>query len=212
VYGKPFTVTAAPPAPLAIVSPAGGVTWAAGSAQQIKWTGGSSSWPMTISVINGSGSQVLETLTSNAANNGAYSWTVNLPAGSYLMYVQGDAGKSDSNWVYGKAFTVTAASATAAPPAPLAIVSPAGGETWQAGSTQQIKWTGGNSSWPMMISVVNGAGTQVLETLTSNAANTGAYNWTLNMSSGSYLIYVQGDRGQPDSAWVYGKPFTIAGK
>ena len=106
---SPSTGTAtngAPPPGLVLLAPKGGETWAAGSTQQIKWSGGSPAWPMTLEIVNGTGSQVLVDLTESAKNTGSYSYTVAMPAGQYIMYLQGDRGKADTAWTYGKAFTV----------------------------------------------------------------------------------------------------------
>ncbi|MDO8806733.1 MAG: carboxypeptidase regulatory-like domain-containing protein [Elusimicrobiota bacterium] len=93
---------------------------------------------------------------------------------------------------------------------PLVLVSPQGGEALTAGSALEIKWTGGNPSWPIYISIVNGAGTQAIKAIVETTPNNGSYNWTVDMPAGSYLIYVQGNRGNASSGWVYGKPFTVA--
>ena len=72
---EPFTIDSSPPT-VVVTSPNGGEYWAGGSSQCITWTVNDANLgenPITIEYHNGVSWQ---TISTNEANDGSYSWTV----------------------------------------------------------------------------------------------------------------------------------------
>jgi hypothetical protein len=79
----------------------------------------------------------------------------------------------------------------------LAISSPNGGESWKAGSSQEITWTTSGSVGNIKIeySADNGSSWNTIKTST---ANDGSYNWTVpEVSSSNCLVRVSETDGSP---------------
>jgi hypothetical protein len=93
---------------------------------------------------------------------------------------------------------------------PLAVVSPNGGESWDAGSSHAVTWTVDATLGPMKIeySTNNGA---TWTTVVASTPNTGTYAWTLpNMPSASCRIRIS-EAADGDPADSSDGLFTIAG-
>ncbi len=68
--------TATTTAPLKVTAPNGGETWAKGSTQTIKWTGGASTWKLEVLLKNASTTNTVVTIATSTANTGSISWKV----------------------------------------------------------------------------------------------------------------------------------------
>ena len=139
-----FTVTAATQK-ISITSPAGGESWQADSTHTIGWTitNALSSGEFRIWAVDGNGTwHDISHLTPTAGQT-AYSVPVTLPTSlplgaGYRVYVYWRADPTVAVWdltAESRTFTVTAATQH------ISITSPAGGESWQAGSPPTITWT-----------------------------------------------------------------------
>lgn len=74
-----------------IVSPNGGEVVMKGEPFKITWTGGVSTWSIGISLINEQITRTVKTLVASTANDGSEMVTIpsDVPAGSYVVYVEG---------------------------------------------------------------------------------------------------------------------------
>jgi hypothetical protein len=128
-----FSISSAIQRSITVVSPKGGDIWEAGSTQTIRWT-----------------SNDVADLNIYFSSNGGKDWNIintNIPAvwGSYTWKNQGIASPncrikledaSDTTlFAVSNQFTISTSTST------LILISPNGGEKWQSGSTQTIKWT-----------------------------------------------------------------------
>lgn len=117
---------------------------------------------------------------------------------------------TDPNGTTGsQSFTVTVNGVTQ-PSGAIVITSPAGGESWVLGSTHTITWDSTTpGGWPLTITL-NGTGGSTI--ITSAAANTGSYSWTISNSVtvGTYSIGLNGPSMCTSSypSRCYGTPGT----
>ena len=95
----------------------------------------------------------------------------------------------------------------------LALISPNSG-TFKQGQTVPIQWNGGNSSWPIYISLENESNTVAYQTIANSAPyNRGIYSWTIPtiVDPGKYHLYIEGDRGDSKGfPYPYGSSFTYS--
>lgn len=74
---------------LVALSPSGGEIWKNGSTQDLKWSGGTNDWNISVALIDSSNNTTYTTIFNSTANDGAENWTVPayIPPGSYVSYV-----------------------------------------------------------------------------------------------------------------------------
>lgn len=88
------------------------------------------------------------------------------------------------------------------------VLSPNGGETWSAGSTQTITWTSSGILPNVALAYSTNGGTN-WTTITASTANDGSHVWTApSVSSSNVLIRVADTDGNP--ADISNGPFTIS--
>ena len=146
------------------------------------------------------------------------------PVGSYVIKLETDYQKTitelDENNNYSGEMSfavVTVATPTPTPtPLPLRVSLPNGGETWTVGSIHTLTWTGGSTSWPINVFLVNSTKAQST-TLATSVANNGSFAWTIPSSvvPASYYIRVA-CQGCPSgtSGWIDDSDtlFTVSAK
>jgi Leucine-rich repeat (LRR) protein len=145
------------------------------------------------STISGSG----YTLAGATGDKYAGSYTVTglSPATTYYFVVETvtDPHVNNQNTVTGEYSTEV--SGITGEPDSLTVISPDGSESWEAGFTQSITWSGTGSIANVMIeySTDNGA---AWNTVTASTANTGSYDWTVpNTPSPNCLVRVTDTAG-----------------
>lgn len=75
----------------------------------------------------------------------------------------------------------------------ITLIAPNGGETWQAGSTQEITWSSTGVSGNVRI-VLSVNGNPLLPDIASSTANDGSYSWTIPSNQtpqDNYEIYIE---------------------
>ena len=186
-----FTISPQPA--LKIISPDGGENWMSGSSQTIRWNalgksivgGGGKSlhkiknspyFPLTIANIKieyttNNGSSWFS-IVQSTSNNGSYLWSPVPSQNSSLCRVKisdADLGVpfaiSDSTFVIYNNI-----------PRDITVKSPNGGEIWQAGTTQEIKW-GSTGVTAVNIDYTTNNGVD-WNAVVSNIPSTGYYSWT----------------------------------
>lgn len=91
----------------------------------------------------------------------------------------------------------------------ITVLSPNGGEQWQVGSTQTIRWNNlGNNSGTVSIILFDQSSNMVNATIATAASNIGSFNWVIpsNILPGSYKVEVYLTNGTYD---LSDAPFTI---
>jgi 5-hydroxyisourate hydrolase-like protein (transthyretin family) len=188
-----FNITGgADPPSITVTAPNGGETWQAGTSHTITWdyTGNPGSNVQIQLYLNGSPVSTLITSTSTGSNGqGSYAWTLssNLAAGiAYAVKVS-----STSNVNYNDASDSCFNISAALPPA-ISVVSPNGGETWQAGTSHNITWsyTGNPGAYVQIQLYLNGSLNSTVAASTSiGNSGQGSYPWMLSSKLGENSAY-----------------------
>jgi len=169
VSDQVFTIATPVEDTVTVTSPNGGESWTAGSTRAITWvsTGNIQSLKLEYSVNSGT---TWTTIAASAANTGSYSWTVpNTGTNSALIRIS-DASDGSPSDVSNNVFTIV--------PENLTLTAPNGGESWVSGTSRTITWisTGTIVAVKLEYSLNNGRN---WTTISSSAANSGSYNWTI---------------------------------
>jgi hypothetical protein len=172
---------------ITVVSPNGGETWTAGSAQTIRWsyTGNPGSY-VRVELLKGG--VVNCTIASSASKgkegSGSRNWKIPAtlaPGNDYAIRVTSKtnsafADASDSE------FTIAAPI--------ISVVSPNGGEIWSPGSVQTIRWTyTGNPGSYVKIELLKGGvvDSTIASRVSKGSGGSGSRNWTIpaNQATGT---------------------------
>lgn len=183
-----------------ILSPNGGENWSFGSNHPITWQGGDPSWPICISLINSSRTQVLRYLASGVANDGTENWIVDVPPGEYIMYADACRGCANMDWDYSDAkFTVNegsfygkVSSAYSTNQSLVLLTPKSSDEIWSAGQTYDILWSGGESNWTISMYLIDRTTNTTAIILFTGLANDGKASWTMpsSVAPGLYSFYI----------------------
>jgi YD repeat-containing protein len=183
LYAGQSNISIAAPS-ITVIAPAGGESWQAGSAQTISWTStGSPGSQVNIDLLNAGAvvSNIVSGYPIGDDGTGSYNWFLpsDLPSGS--SYTIRITSVEDSNCqVTSNTFTVVATGFT--------FTSPQGGESWQAGTTQNIGWSyAGDPGSTVKIELLKSGqvnGTIAASALTGssyglNVDQVGGYAWTI---------------------------------
>jgi len=191
--------------PFRITYPNGGEQLPFGSHQVVRWEGGdtTSEWPIYLSISDRDRNVAIREMVIGTANDGQEDWIVDLPLGNYYVYYgQGcrlATCTSASQWDQSdNKFSVVAGSpvekvnSSYSLNQSLVVLSPSGAEAWTVGSTQTIKWSGGNSSWRVRVYLIDVVNSTTYSALFADLENDGSEIWTVPayIPSGQYKIYV----------------------
>ncbi len=145
---------------ITVTSPNGGESWGPGAIQNITWTSAGVTTPLVIGLFkDGIGVGVIVDEYDPAL--GSYAWTVG-------EYIGGTAAPGTGYTIKIKEKGSTIFDASDAPfkilPGTLALTSPNGGESWPAGTLQNITWSAPGFSGTLYIGILkNGALRRVIE-------------------------------------------------
>jgi hypothetical protein len=110
-------------------------------------------------------------------------------------------------------FTIIPATVT---PSSIKVISPNGGEVWQQGTTQTIRWTGGMQQMRLLYAKNDGSVDYTRESITivshyGTPDYTGIYNWQIPSSipPGEYYLQVEGCCGETGGFDNSDAPFSI---
>ena len=170
-------ITVLPPATLALKTPNGVENWEQGSTQTIRWAYTGDPGP-SVKIEALRGDTVLAVVTPNAptvtAGSGSYNLTFpySTPVGS--NYRIRSTSTSNPAWTDTSDLPFTIVPA-------ITVISPDGGEEWQQGSTQTIRWNYSGYPGPT-VKIEAMRGDTVLAVVNPNApigtAGSGSYNLT----------------------------------
>ncbi|MEJ2195947.1 MAG: Ser-Thr-rich GPI-anchored membrane family protein, partial [Ignavibacteriaceae bacterium] len=160
-----------------VETPNGGESWQAGSDQTISW---SDNLTGNVEIQLFKGGVFHSQITNSTLSNGNFTWHLSpgLPSGTnYKVKIVSVEDVivfdfSDDN------FEIFAGSVT--------LVSPNGGEIWQAGSEQTISWTSDVSE---NVNIELYKGGSLHSTIVPSTGNDGTYNWTSSFTTESGSDY-----------------------
>ncbi len=156
-------------ASITVTAPKSGDEWDVNTQQSIRWTSSGLTRNVTIHYSVDGGRNWLA-LDNDTRNDGIHTWTVgNTPSDNCLVRIRENDGSPSA--VSG-VFTIGSSNW-------IGLTSPNGGESWDAGSTQNITWTseGDVGNIRVQYSLDNG---NSYTTLSSAEENDGSYSWTLD--------------------------------
>lgn len=179
-----FSIVGPTTAAIKVTTPNGGETWLKGSSQEIKWTstGTINSVSIDCSLDNGT---TWAAITASTPNDGSFEWTVpETPSDDCLVRIIGKDGDWDevpsdtSNDVFSIITSI---------PGAVRVVFPNGGETWEAGSMQEIAWnSSGNFDRVNIEYSPNSGGTWL--TIIESYDDTGTYDWEVPDTPSDYCL------------------------
>ncbi|MEW5841695.1 MAG: hypothetical protein AB1775_00375, partial [Bacteroidota bacterium] len=176
-----FTITTPGSQLIAVTSPNGGETWAAGTSQNITWSAtGITNVKIEYTINNGIS---WNTITSSTPSTGFYTWTQlpNTPSTNCKVRIsdaQDGSPSDDSN----NLFSIS--------PAPsIVVTSPNGGEVWASGSSQTIKYTSVNVPNVKIEFTTDGGANWT--TITNSTPSIGQYTWDNIPNINSYQCKVK---------------------
>jgi len=153
---------------LQVTSPNGGESWATNSNQTITWNSANVAGNVNIEFSSNGGSNYAS-VVANTPNDGSHSWTVpNSPTTQGRIRVtavdNSISDQSDAN------FSLVTSSIT--------VSSPNGGESWTAGTNQNITWNSVGVSGNVLLEYSTNAGSS-WTTIAASTTNDGTETWTV---------------------------------
>jgi len=173
VVGGSFTITPGTTGTIQLTSPNGGETWTADSLETITWTTPNPTG--TVNVVLVKGGTADRYLGSAAASAGLFEYDVCefLAAGSdYRIRLEHYSACGTQTDTSDADFSIAGSIS-------LALVSPNGGETLQAGATVPITWTAANAPAGSVVYVSLYRGGEWYSYLGSAQASAGLLNWSI---------------------------------
>ncbi|MDP2984481.1 MAG: PQQ-binding-like beta-propeller repeat protein, partial [Candidatus Latescibacter sp.] len=167
-----FTILPVPK--IVVTSPNGGEKWPVGSTQMIKWDGVATA-KVEFTIDSGTTWTTLPASATTLAN--AYSWTIpDMKSDRCLVRVTNLAGTVSD--VSDGVFSIVAA----APTASIRVTAPNGGESWTAGTTQNVTWTATGVT-NVKIEYTTNNGSTLSQIAASTPASAGTYAWTIHVAT-----------------------------
>jgi hypothetical protein len=164
VSANTFSIVESPT--VTVVYPNGGETFGVGKTEVIKWRSNSiTSVKLEYSINSGSS---WTTIATSSASTGSYSWIIPNVNSNQCRIRISDASRAA---IYDVSDTVFSISSK------LQLVSPNGGESWQAGSSHKIEWESANITNVQLAYSTNNGTSWI--SMTSVSAATGSYTWTV---------------------------------
>jgi len=154
-----------------LTSPNGGEAWSVGVSHDITWTSFGTVGNVKIDYSVNNGTNWIEIIASTV-NDGAYAWTIpdNPSANCRVRISESGGSPVDTSDAVFSIITV--------PEPGLRVLSPNGGETFNAGDIHTITWTSTGSVGNVRLeySINSGASWTVI---TSSTVNDGSFDWTV---------------------------------
>lgn len=170
-----FTITS-----IKISSPNGGEGLKIGASKNITWTTNLTG-NISIELSTDDGSNWTTLTGSTSASAGTYSFTVpNSPTNQARVRLKSLVNTSVLD-VSDNTFTI----------GDITISAPAGGEAWQAGTTQTISWTSTNGITVAAIEYTTDNGTNWSTVTSSTSATAGSYSWSIPSSLAASSVKVR---------------------
>ncbi len=183
---------------ISVESPNGGEDWEVGSVQQIRWSSNKTSGTVKIEFSADSAVTWTE-VAASTEDDGIFKWTVpDSPSSHCLVKVSDTDG--DPSDLSDAMFTISQVPF-------ISILSPNGGENWEAGSIQKITWSSNKTSGAVTIEFSADSAATWIE-IAGTTEDDGEFDWTVPDSpSAQCLVRVKDVDGDPSD--VSDSVFTI---
>jgi len=186
---------------LSVTTPAGGETWLIGSTHNVVFATGSSPTLgfFRVWAVNSAGTWFeLATVAANGSASYSVPWTITQPNDTYRIRVHW--GLTVGAWTVG----AWSGSFTVAPDPQPIVTDPVGGESWEWGSQQTVRFTSyaGTLGYFRVWAVSDAGSWYELATLPANGSTSYAVPWTLTQPAGPYRIRVHW--GPTIGTWTLG--------
>ncbi|MBN1559525.1 T9SS type A sorting domain-containing protein [candidate division KSB1 bacterium] len=165
-------INSAPTPTITVISPNGGETWYNGDSKTISWSSQNHSGNVKIELYNGS--SYYATIVSSTADDGSHAWTIPSNHAESNQYRVKISSVSDAT-VYDYSDNYFTIKPKANPT--ITVISPNGGEIWEIGSAQQIRWSSANHSANVKIELYKGL--SLHQTISSSTTDDGLHTWTI---------------------------------
>ncbi len=177
-----FSISGTAVKSISLIVPNGGEVWAPNTSHNIQWIS-SLVTNVKLEYSSNSGTSWNTITSSVAASPASYLWTTPNIASSNCLVRVSDATSSLTYDVSDAVFTIDAVKS-------VTVISPNGGESWDAGTVHQITWnSSGLTAVKIEYSSNSGSTWNVIHSAFSAAA--GSYDWTLpNVNSTTCLVRV----------------------
>jgi hypothetical protein len=189
-----FSIVEPVPGEITVIAPNGGESWTAGISYEITWTAGGIN-NVTIECSTDYGT-TWEVIVQTTANDGSFDWTIpDIVSDECLVRVSSNDGDPDPvpSDVSDEVFSMVPDAA-----GEFRVTSPNGGESWEVGSTQSIKWTNSGDINNVMIEYSYDNG-NTWNTIVSSVSNSGTYDWQVpDTVSEECLVRVTANDGDSD--------------
>ncbi len=183
---------------LSVTAPSTGNEWQAGKTYSVKWTNSGLN-NIKIEYTTDNGTSWNTVISSVAASLGEYSWTLPENISSNQAKVKITSVEDTNFYAVSNLFTIKN----------LTLVTPNGGEVWQAGVTNKIKWNSGQVNKITIYYTTNG-GTLWKQLAVNVTASLGSYDWAIpsdyNTTEASVRLVDVDNSSVNDSS---ASPFTI---
>jgi hypothetical protein len=179
---RPNNTPPPPSASVTVSSPNGAESWATGTSHSITWTSSNLNENVKVELNRAYPTGAWEILTAGTANTGSYSWAVSGAASSAARVRISGISQTSVTDVSDANFSITGGGSTTPS---LSVTSPNGGESWAIGSQHAITWSSANFSQNVQIEFNRSYPSGTWEVISSSAANSGSYTWTLAGSTSS---------------------------
>jgi len=153
--------------PITVISPNGGEAWEAGTFQTITWTSVGVSGRVRIDLSRDGGTS-WETISRSTRNDGSQRWTVHGPATTQARIRVASVSAPTVFDISDNDFTIVQS---------ITVISPNGGETWRAGTSQTIRWSSVGVSGNVRIQLSRNGDGGPWENIISSTRNNGSENW-----------------------------------
>jgi CSLREA domain-containing protein len=164
-----FSITAAPS--ITVTAPNGGEGWQQGTIQSITWFwGGDPGTHVRIELYKGG--VLNRTIASSTANDGSYTWQIpgeQMAGSDYRIKITSTTNTSYFDWSDNDFFIMPAFRPT--------VLSPNGGEVWEHGTHQIIRWVADGSQAPFAINLYRGS--VLVMPIANSVSNTGSFSWSV---------------------------------
>lgn len=178
---------------ITVTSPNGGESWDVGSNQGITWTSeGVEGYVRIEYSLDDGGSW--KTIAESTENDGTHLWTVPAdPSTLCLVRISEDDADGGVWDVSDAVFSIVSPVSGV-----ITVRSPNGGESWEAGSNQEITWTSTGDIGSVTLSFSRDNG-KIWKAIAQNTQNDGSFEWVVpERASDQCLVRVAAVGGDPD--------------
>ena len=184
-----------------LLSPVGAENWFTGLTKNITWSSNNIT-NVKIEYSTDNGSNWATIIASTAATAGSYAWLVPATTSANCKVRISDAGNAALSSVSAAVFSINAAP-------PIVIITPDGGEVWQAGSAQNITWLSQSSVVNALVEYSTDGGSNWITVIASTPASTGTYAWSVPKTVSTNCKVRVSDVANASTNSVSAKSFSI---